>query len=92
MKLHKHGMKVAERELERTVDKVQLWLMIERGTNDAMVIMRRVQKEHHAEGKMLYVFCGPRESSLQRNKESVGMGNEEERNTRSHGYISDETL
>ena len=85
-------MKVAERELERTVDKVQLWLMTERGTNDAMVIMRRVQKEHYAEGKMLYVFCGPRESSLQRNKESVGMGNEEERNTRSHGYISDETI
>ena len=49
--------------------------MTERGTNDAMVIMRRVQKEHHAEGKMLYVFRGPRESSLQRNKESVGMGN-----------------
>ena len=55
MKLHKHGMKVAERELERTVDKVQLWLMTERGTNDAMVIMRRVQKEHYAEGKMCFV-------------------------------------
>ena len=75
-----------------TVDKVQLWLMTERGTNDAVVIMRRMQKNQHAEGKMLYVICGPRESSLQRNKESVGMGNEEERNTRSYGYISDETL
>ena len=75
-----------------TVDKVQLWLMTERGTNDAVVIMRRMQKKQHAEGKMLNVICGPRENSLQRNKESVGMGNEEERNTRSYGYISDETL
>ena len=75
-----------------TVDKVQLWLMTERGTNDAVVIMRRMQKKQHAEGKMLCVICGPRESSLQRNKECVGMGNEEERNTRSYGYISDENL
>ena len=59
-----------------TVDKMQLWLMTERGTNDAAVIMRRMQKKQHAEGKMLNVICGPRESSLQRNKESVGMGNE----------------
>ena len=75
-----------------TVDKVQLWLMTERGTNDAVVIMRRMQKKQHAEENMLYVICGLRESSLQRNKESVGMGNEEERKTITYGYISDETL
>ena len=28
-----------------TVDKVQLWLMTERGTNDAVVIMRRMEKK-----------------------------------------------
>ena len=35
--------------------------------------------------KDVYVFCGPRQSFWQCAKESVGIGNEEERNTRSFG-------
>ena len=47
-----------------------------RGTIDAVLILRRMQEEHHAKGKLyivediyiyskrkvVYVFCGPRES------------------------------
>ena len=36
--------------------------MPESGTIDAVFIFRRLQEEHHAKGKKLYVFCGPRES------------------------------
>ena len=35
--------------------------------------------------KAAYVFCGPRESFLQSIKESAGIGNEKDRNTRSCG-------
>ena len=42
--------------------------------------------------KVIYVSCGPRENFSQSNEESVGMGNEEERNTRGFGKISDETV
>ena len=40
--------------------------------------------------KVVYVYYGPRESFWLSTEESVGMGNEEERNTRSFGLISDE--
>ena len=40
----------------------------------------------------MYVFCGPKESFLQSTKESVGMGNEEERHTRCLGQINDESV
>ena len=35
--------------------------------------------------KVVHVFCGHRESLRQSNKESVEMGNEEERNNRNVG-------
>ena len=38
------------------------------------------------------MFCGPRESSLQSNEVSVGVCNEEERNTGGFGWISDESV
>ena len=39
---------------------------------------------------VVYVFCGPTESFLQSFKESVKISNEEERNTISFGWNSDE--
>ena len=35
--------------------------------------------------KAVHVFCLPKESSLQSTKESVGIGNEEERNIKMFG-------
>ena len=61
-----------------TVDGMQSGRMLERGTIDAVFILRRKQQEHHAKWKKMYVFCGPRESFLQSDKESVGIGNEED--------------
>ena len=37
--------------------------MSEKGTIDAVFILGRMQEEYHADGKkVVYVFCGPRES------------------------------
>ena len=65
MKLLEHGMKVVERVFEKrlcrivSVDKMQFGFMSERGTIDAVIILRRMQ-EYNAKG--VCVFCGPRES------------------------------
>ena len=64
---------------------MQFGFMPERGTIDAVFILRRMEEEYHAKRKKLSVFCGPRESFQQSTKESVGMGIEVERNTRSFG-------
>ena len=54
-------MKVVEKMLERrlhiivTVDEMQFCLMPERGTIDAVFILRRLQEEYHANGKKLYI-------------------------------------
>ena len=54
-------MKVVERVLEQRpckiaiVDEMQFGLMLERGTNDAEFILRRLQEEYHAKGKT--VLC-----------------------------------
>ena len=45
------------------VDEMHFGFMPERGTIDAVFILRRMQEEYHGEGKTLYVFCRPRESS-----------------------------
>ena len=63
---------------------MQACFMPERGTIEAVFISRRLQEEYQAEGKW--------ESSRQSTEESVVMGNEEERNSRSLGYISDESV
>ena len=44
------------------VDEMQFGFMSERGTIDAVFILRRLQEEYYAKGKKLYVFCGLRES------------------------------
>ena len=65
VKLLEHGMKVVERVLEKrlciivTVDEMQFGLMPERGTIDAVFILRRLQEKEHAKGTKLHVFCGP---------------------------------
>ena len=52
-------MKVVERVLEKrlctivTVDEMQFDFMPERGTIDAVFILRRLQEEYHAKGKKL---------------------------------------
>ena len=64
---------------------MQFCFVPKRGTSDAVFILRRLQEELHAKGEKLYVFCGCRESFWQSSNESVGIGNEEERNTISFG-------
>ena len=59
--LHEHGMKVAGRVLEKrlsrivTVDEMQFVFMPERGTIDAVFILRRLQEEYHVTGRKF--FC-----------------------------------
>ena len=61
-------MKVVERVLEKRprrvvcVDEMQFGFMPERGTIDAVFILRRMQEEYRAKGKKLCVLCGPGES------------------------------
>ena len=61
VKLHEHGMKVVERVLENrlcrivSVDEMQFGFMPERGTIDAVFMLRTLQKEYHAKGKKLYM-------------------------------------
>ena len=57
----------------------------ERGTVDAVFILRKLQEEYYDKEKKLYMFCGPRESFCQSTQESAGIGIEEERNTRHFG-------
>ena len=60
VKLLDHGMKVAERLLEKRlhrkvyVDEMQIGFMPKRGTIDAVFILRRMQEECHAKGIKLY--------------------------------------
>ena len=75
-----------------SVDEVQLGFMPERRKIDAVFILRRLQEKCHAKGKMLYMCFVDIEKAFDSAKESVGMGNEEERNTRSLGQISDESV
>ena len=61
VKLHEHGIKVVERVLEKglrrtaSADEMQLRSMPERGTIDAVFIIRRMQEEYHAKGKKLHM-------------------------------------
>ena len=61
MKLLGHGMKVVERLTEKrlhrivTVNELQFGFMSERGTIDAVFILRRIQGEYRAIGKKLYM-------------------------------------
>ena len=61
-KLLEHGMKVVERVLGKrlcgvvTADEMQFGSMPERGTIDNVFILRKMQEEHHAKGKKLYIY------------------------------------
>ena len=59
--------------------------MPERGTIDAVFILRRMQEEYYAKGKKLYMCFVDLEKAFDSYGESVGMGIEEERNTISFG-------
>ena len=48
---------------------------------DAVFILRRMQEEYQAKGEKLYMCFGDLEKAFDIPKESVGMDNEEERNT-----------
>ena len=67
VKFLEHGMKVVEMVLEKrlnrivSVDEMQFGFVHERGTIDAVFILRRIQEENQAIGKKFSVFCGPRE-------------------------------
>ena len=65
VKLLEHDMKVVERVLENRfcrivfVDEMQFGFMPERGTINAVFILRRLQEEYHAKEKKLYMcFVG----------------------------------
>ena len=55
-------MKVVERMFEKrlrrlvSVDEMQFGFMPEKGTTDAVFILRRIQVEHHAKAKTLYML------------------------------------
>ena len=58
--------------------------MPERGTTGALFILRRLQEEYHAKAKKFYMCSVYLEKTFDR-VPSVGIGNEEERNTRRLG-------
>ena len=57
VKLLEHGMRKVEMVLEKrlhrivSVDEMQFGFMLERGTIDAVFILRWMQEEYHAKGK-----------------------------------------
>ena len=61
VKLLEHGMMVVERVLKKmlhrivSVDEMQFGFMPERGTIDAVFILRRMQEEYHAKGKKMCI-------------------------------------
>ena len=61
VKLHKRGVKMVERVLEKricrivSVDEVLLGSMPERGTIFSVFILSRMQEEYHAKGKNLFM-------------------------------------
>ena len=63
-------MKVVERVLLKrlsrivSVDEIQFGLMPERGTIDAVFILRRMQEEHHAKRKKLYMCLAAQEKAF----------------------------
>ena len=65
--------------------KCNLAFMPERGTTEAVFILRRLQVEYYAKGKKLYLCFVDLEKAFDRVLRSVGMGNEDEKNTRSFG-------
>jgi len=61
VKLLEHAMKIVERVLERRIrlvvnlDKMQCGFMPEKGTTDALFVVRRMQEEYKDKEKNLYM-------------------------------------
>ena len=68
-------------QTNRTVNEMRFGFMPENRTFNAVCVLRRLHEGCHAKKKDIYVFCEPRERTM----ESFGVGNEEEENTRSFG-------
>ena len=72
LKLLEHDMKVMERVLAKRLrrimsfDEMQFGFMPERGTIDAAFIVRRLQEEYHAKGKMLLMCVVDLEKTFDR--------------------------
>ena len=79
VKLLEYGVNVAERVLEKwlhgivTVDEMQFASMPERGTVDAVIILRMLPEEHHAEGKNCIFVLWTQKELLTEYKLNVGM-------------------
>ena len=77
VKLFEHGMKVVERVLEKrlgiivSVGEMQFSFMPERGTIDAVFILRRMQEEYHTKEKTLYMCFVDLEKASDRIPRSV---------------------
>ena len=54
---------------------MQFSLIPERGTIDAVLIIRRMQEEQHAKGKKFYMCFVDIEKAIDRVKKIAGMGN-----------------
>ena len=69
-----------------TVDEMHIGFMHDRGTIDAVFIMRMMQEEYHAKGKKLCICFAYLKKAFDRVLRKVlPLGNEEERNTRCFG-------
>ena len=68
-----------------TVDEMQFGFMPERGTIDAVFILRRMQCQHHAKGKNVYMDFIGTEKAFDRVSRNVWNVNEEDKNTISLG-------
>ena len=61
VKFPEHGMNLVEKVLEKwlrrivTVDEIKYGFMPDRGTIDAVFILRRLKEEYHAKQKQLYM-------------------------------------
>ena len=72
VKLLEHGMKMEERVLEKTIhrivsaDEMQFGCMPERGTIDAVFILRRMRVKYHAKGKKWHMCNVDQEKAFNR--------------------------
>ena len=85
VKLLEHGMKIIERVLERRIralvdfGEAQFGFMPGKGTVDALFLVRRLQEEHRAKDKKMYMCFVDLEKAFDRvPRRSDGMGYEKE--------------
>ena len=72
MKLREHGTKVVERVLEKslcrivTINEMQFGFLPDRGTIEAVSMLRSLQEEYHDEGKKLYICLVNQDNAFDR--------------------------